>query len=570
MKKTKLKVFTNSDDAHLVWYHEKIQDCIGFAIKRKLIRNGETSDDYLENRVGFADETVQEGERRSSLEWPIQRYNWTDHGVGFNDIVRYQVIPVGTNKKPMTDGASEWSEPVTLSAKGNGPVSAYFNRGIVMSQFIRNNYKAITNIKKGESNDAFEQKLRAFLMGQLGARLLELLEETAKNKGHIYAALYELNESEIIGAFQKIGKRAHILLSDGSIKSKGEDQNADARAELNGKVDLYDRMICNDKLGQLGHNKYIVFCDKNKNPISVWTGSTNLTYTGLCTQVNNAILVEDGGVADIYLQHWHALKDSDSTFSEDLLNFNSTVKPGGSRTHPCHVWFTPTPDKVELEAARELIRKAQQGVLFLMFEPGTKDTLFNTIEELNAERPELYIHGVKNKLTGKSKDDENTKTEEAEVELVKTGYTLSNTYDMIQPEGIANGFAYWSEEITRNRFLGKIGWAIIHSKVVVIDPFSEHPVVITGSHNLGPKASSKNDENLFIAYRDKKLAEAYAVNIISVYNHYRWRAYLQKMKAENKDPWSGLNNSDEWQKRLNSRTQKMELEFWLNTNTTEI
>ena len=31
----------------------------------------------------------------------------------------------------------------------------------------------------------------------------------------------------------------------------------------------------------------------------------------------------------------------------------------------------------------------------------------------------------------------------------------------------------------------------IHSKVIVLDPFGKNPVVMTGSHNLGYKASSR-------------------------------------------------------------------------------
>ena len=34
------------------------------------------------------------------------------------------------------------------------------------------------------------------------------------------------------------------------------------------------------------------------------------------------------------------------------------------------------------------------------------------------------------------------------------------------------------------------GFAIIHDKVVVIDPFSKNCVVITGSHNLGTRPPS--------------------------------------------------------------------------------
>src|ERR1022692_95089 len=49
------------------------------------------------------------------------------------------------------------------------------------------------------------------------------------------------------------------------------------------------------------------------------------------------------------------------------------------------------------------------------------------------------------------------------------------------------------------------GHAIIHDKIIVIDPLD--PVncgVITGSHNLGYKASCDNDENLLIIRQKRK------------------------------------------------------------------
>jgi len=49
---------------------------------------------------------------------------------------------------------------------------------------------------------------------------------------------------------------------------------------------------------------------------------------------------------------------------------------------------------------------------------------------------------------------------------------------------------------------------------------------MTGSHNLGRKASEMNDDNLVFIENDPATA-AYAVNIITVYDHYRWR--FQKM-----------------------------------------
>jgi phosphatidylserine/phosphatidylglycerophosphate/cardiolipin synthase-like enzyme len=82
---------------------------------------------------------------------------------------------------------------------------------------------------------------------------------------------------------------------------------------------------------------------------------------------------------------------------------------------------------------------------------------------------------------------------------------------------------------------GGVG-AIIHDKVVVIDPMDpKNCVVAFGSHNLGYKASYSNDENLTIVTGHQPLALAYTAHVLDVYDHYRFRA-----KQNEKAPDSGL------------------------------
>lgn len=71
------------------------------------------------------------------------------------------------------------------------------------------------------------------------------------------------------------------------------------------------------------------------------------------------------------------------------------------------------------------------------------------------------------------------------------------------------------------------GHAIVHSKMMVIDPFSSKLVVVTGSHNFSKPASESSDENFVIIRHHASLAEAVAVHILSVYHHYRWRVSMQ-------------------------------------------
>jgi hypothetical protein len=63
--------------------------------------------------------------------------------------------------------------------------------------------------------------------------------------------------------------------------------------------------------------------------VVAWTGSTNWAPTGLCTQVNNGLLVEDAGVAKVYLAQWQALRKAASIFPAPFVASNSKPKPVG-------------------------------------------------------------------------------------------------------------------------------------------------------------------------------------------------------------------------------------------------
>lgn len=76
----------------------------------------------------------------------------------------------------------------------------------------------------------------------------------------------------------------------------------------------------------------------------------------------------------------------------------------------------------------------------------------------------------------------------------------------------------------------------------MIDPFSEHATVVSGSHNFSTSASTKNDENFIVITGDRALAQAYTVNIICAYEHYRWRAFL----SHDPSPFNGLQDNDTW------------------------
>lgn len=553
-----IATFSNCNDAFIVWRSSQpIENCIGFELRR--IESGKTT--VVNNRVSFTSGTPDLQHPVSSALSPLRRYSWTDHGNKAGDKVAYQVVPVivpGAGAgSPDETLKSAVSTSVTITGEVDAGFECYFNRGIILSQFMAKyvgddkSPAALKKFKNSLNGDPDgENKIRTFLGGPLRSRLIDLLRTANSKGGHVFTALYELSDNLLIEELKAMGKRAHLVLTNGTHKSASDDENKVARATLK-SCDIHDRMLPS---GHLGHNKFAVFADKQQKPTMVWSGSTNWSPTGLCTQMNNGILLKDDKLAEIYLDHWNELKDAGNDTPPALLDDDDKVEPATVNKTPVDVWFTRTKGGPEMNAVCDLVAAAREGVLFLMFEPGGSP-IENAILKLKDKHPDLFVKGV---ISTMDKTDET----KGSVTLVRRGDVNIPPLDVIQPAGLDN-VAGWAEEVSRQAFLSNIGFAIVHSKVVVIDPNGKKPVVVTGSHNFSVSASSKNDENLLIIEGNAALAQAYAVNIQSVYDHYEFRAVAKLMQSEGKDIVSSMKDPKSWQPAWFKGDKKQELDFWL-------
>ena len=551
----KVDVHHNGDDVFIAWKPKGfIAGCRGFALLRR--RNG--VEETVSTWVGFAGEAHDEGERRASINWPIQKYQWTDYMASPGDTLQYRVLPmVGPDRnslRPDAASASDWTPKVTLSHEVEPGIEAYFNRGIVAAQWVSRRLGiTATDTQTKKLRKIIEtpgDPFRGYLAGPLGGRLFALLDEAAKKKRELYGALYELDDKQLEAALAKCGKRAHVVLANGSVKKKGDDQNKPARSALAAKIDLHNRMV---SPRALGHNKFLVVCDGRKKPRWVWTGSQNWTKTGLCTQANNSVLVDDPRLAAEYRKQWDLLKDAGDETPADLKTSNSDPRDKKIGKAPVRLWFTPTVGQVDLADARTIVAGAKQALLFLMFNPGPKDTLLNAIirtARAGTSGKRLYIRGAINQ------DPSTTKNP---VELFDQGNSEKADFSVVLPAAIDDITDYWSKEL--KKLPGT--FAMVHSKVVLVDPFGAHPAVLTGSHNLGPKASGTNDENLLIVRDAPGLAAAYATNIMAIYNQYRWR--FRRYAQPKAKRWKGLEDGDDWQKGyLKTGSPALrEINFWV-------
>lgn len=582
-----LKVYDNGDHTCLVWIPtdgKPIPGCRGFAIERTLA--GKT--DYLHGFVGFSDKDT------ADLPWkfPVQRFMWWDYGVQPGDSVQYRILPVVGPDQTNLTLEEELASPITpiLSITGQctGHLSSYFNKGIVAAQWVS---RAMSTVPKGSNIKKIigtvGNPLRNELSGLLRPEILSLLEDAKKQNCKIFAALYELNDPELIAALEAFGEDCNLILANGAFKPPDNDENKAVRATLKTKIRVYDRLV---PQGHFAHNKFVVVCDADRKPLQVLTGSTNWTITGLCTQANNGLIIDDATVAQDFLDAWDRYQAAGSAYPPTLAAADSkcnTYQVDGCKITP---WFVPTQHAEDLDYARKLINAAKDGILFLFFNPGVfqpddepeKWTLLQNIlnrhhEDNNATyNPNLYIKGVVNQeipyLTEDNVPAKGKKPPAASMDPTTPAHSVAlyNSgieppvrlgHDVMVPANIKNNYSKWVPEL--------LGAGVhVHSKVIVLDPFGANPVIMTGSHNLGFKASSKNDDNLVIIEGNAPLAAAYAVNIIATFQSYRWNSSVE---AHRQDPkfWHGLEDNDTWQAGHLTGDNLAELQFWFGNDEAE-
>jgi phosphatidylserine/phosphatidylglycerophosphate/cardiolipin synthase-like enzyme len=400
--------------------------------------------------------------------------------------------------------------------------------------------------------------------------LKSLFERAAAEDGTIHAALYELDDPELVALLLENSERLNLILSTaGSRDTKGkptvwDTTNAEARAALREKLGerLQDRMFNNS--AHIGHNKFVVL-SVNDTSKAVWTGSTNWTPTGLCGQTNNAILVEDETFAHRYRDYWDRLHADQLPVPDPISAPNNTNQGAALRSGDAqrrrftlasdgsHVelWYSPNTPTTgsssnrtvppDLEVVFRHMKAAKHAIFFLVFNPGRtpggEDEDVNTVVsaalDFGRHQPGLLVKGAISDPT-------------AVPGYVATppGVAKPKPEDRIpqqaiySPPGAPNVLMVRAAAIDDlvgdfEKELLTAGNAIIHDKVVVIDPLDEkNCVVITGSHNLGFKASYANDENLVIVKGNPGLAQAYAVHVLDVFDHFRFRAVLEEQKRE--------------------------------------
>jgi phosphatidylserine/phosphatidylglycerophosphate/cardiolipin synthase-like enzyme len=227
----------------------------------------------------------------------------------------------------------------------------------------------------------------------------------------------------------------------------------------------------------LMHNKFVVI-DRQE----VWTGSMNLTYSGLYRDNNNLLRVRSPELAQDYLAEFEemflrgcfgagpATSDTCSITPYPRLTLDDTA---------LEVYFSPD-DGIAARLA-ELINSAQESIYFLAY-TFTAEDISNAM--LDRAKEGLIVSGV---------------FEESQVSSYIGAYSV---YGLMRTAGL---------DVHLDGNPGNM-----HHKVIILDG----KTVITGSYNFSRNAETHNDENVLILY-NPQIAAAYLAEFKRIYTEAR-------------------------------------------------
>lgn len=564
-------VIANNDVVYIWWsVPEKIEKCLGFSIHR--IVDGHEELKGLKATVGFDVQSDPRESPQTTDEWPLQTFNWKDLYAPHDEEVKYRIIPmIGEWNALEPDLDNSIITNAVKRTQTHNELQVIFNRGLLSTQAFskRGGVEGVNSQRSArEILTDPDNEWRKRLAGQMLYNIKQFFKKGKEAGGKFYAALYELSDKELIKHLTDADDIEIILsnangsqkvLVDGVEKTKtvNDKTNAKTRKALHalkeqGKLILYDRMLGS----HIGHNKFVIYVDASGDPQSVLTGSTNWTSTGLCGQTNNMLFIHSPGIAATYLDYWQQLQ-KDTNQHTDLRSWceKNTSDWALAGKGKLTLWFSPNTElknkpardaetPVDMQVIYELIEKAKKSVLFLLFNPGSPSIL-QQIKEVAEKRPQnkpLYVRGAIS--DAKIARQVITDIYSRDVDARPDRYVVTGV------GAIPGPFSYFEKELL------KLGHSTIHDKVLVIDPFEKDCVVITGSHNLGFRASYCNDENMVIIRGDSGIAKAYAAHVLDVVNHFKWRYKLQEKTAKAKTEaakkkilereWNDLDEKDKW------------------------
>ncbi len=449
---------------------------------------------------------------------PFQKFRWADYSIEPGTTCRYRVHLAYVGQQDLGE-----SLEIEIKADDDKPMGhrVFFNRAVAASQSFGRKFPDMDKmLRKKENKDMpiedWPAEPREWLENGLLDSILQFIGRGENEQWALDVAIYEYELKAIVDAVNEAHQRGvdvrvlYHAKKDDEQTSKNEISLKEIPSEKkHGRV-----------TSKIFHDKFIVLSRIDpagkRNPQAVLCGSTNFTENGVYRQANVVHETDDKTIAARYLELFEVIWNDpeDVSITRKWINKNNPIDPNNK----LFVGFSPRSKKTDLIEFISIINAADRDLLFA--------TAFKLPED------------VLNAILGKANDTvlrygiQNTASR-------ITGFHADRTAEFTTPALLTKSLEGWMKEGLK----GQKGNLLVHTKVIVTNFTSNHPVIISGSHNLSVPASNGNDENYLIMRGDTDLADRYGLEVLRFYEHYRFRYYAKKLKLEEVKP---LTEDDSW------------------------
>jgi phosphatidylserine/phosphatidylglycerophosphate/cardiolipin synthase-like enzyme len=456
------------------------------------------------------------GGQVSSRQHPFQSFQWADYSAKPEHEYTYSVVPLYGSPQALEEGARA-SVTVETESELGGTHSVFFNRGAVASQeYARRFQDKRPDQLTGENREA----AYAWLSRGLLEALLGFIGRAEDDGYGLFGAIYEFELPQLLDAIRAAHLRgAEVrVIYDGIPNERGpRDDNEEAIAEARIKGLCAPRTT-----GTIMHNKFFVLT-RNGRPVSVWTGSTNITENGVFGHLNCGHVVEDESTAAEYLAYWHELRTNPTSATEKQWMAANNPRPPESWSGDLTTVFSPHSGSALLDWYAEIAASADYG-LFMSFAFGM-DERFKDVYRRDDEV-------LRFALMEKAGTGSNAAQHRADIEQIRR---RRNVIIAIGAYVETNSFDRWLAEIDRVTAAVNVRW--VHTKFMLVDPLTRTPIVVTGSANFSGASTYSNNENMLVIRGDTRTADIYLGEFMRQWSHYAFREAVARARATGDTTW---------------------------------
>lgn len=490
---------------------------LGFAIQR----NGA---EFLPAMIPFPGMAHNPGDDIPTNIAPVQKFRWSDYTVDAGTTYKYTVFAVkGIAPSELDLGAGAditvTTEPRDASFVIGNPdcFITVNNRAVAASQAFSREFPATTQKlnaalakpkpagKATKTQGILTQPEMDWLSNGLLEEIVSFIKLATGPGFALDVAIYQYELEDIWGAINEADKKgAAVRLIYHAKKGDAQTTRNEASAKALKDGQKYGRVT-----NAIFHHKFIILSKvegATRTPIAVLCGSTNFTSNGVYAQANNVQITSDPTVMKKYVDQFDFIFQQPA-HDPAATSVQDTEQNILSPTAPLQVGFSPRKNRGDISLFASFINSAKQDVLFA--------TAFGLDKEFSAA------------LSGQPHDSILRYGVEDKADTI-TGRHADRTSDFEAAATLPVGLDGWLAE---QRTPGAKGNILIHDKIVVVDFSSDTPIVINGSHNYSNAASASNDENYLIVHGNTAMADCLGVEVLRLYDHYRFRFVLNPPKS---------------------------------------